>query len=167
MELRKFRTDTAVKIKKGLGLPAARDHVSYVEEPVLHCTALYYTVLHCTDHVYPAVEEPVLLDGDEALHLPAELVRGLARHHPRCVELRRRVPPVHLDILPGRQGRGYYPFLYWHCKVNVLLRSRHFKNLSLVCICNKFWPRLAGSVHNFVSCCLNIADIHCCSLCVP
>ena len=72
------------------------------------CTALYCTVVHCTDHVYPAVEEPVLLDGDEALHLPAELVRGLARHHPRSVELRRGGPPVHLDILPGRQGRGYY-----------------------------------------------------------
>ena len=77
---------------------------------------LYFTVLYCTDHVYPAVEEPVLLDGDEALHLPAELVRRLAGHHPRSVELRRRGPPVNLDILPGRQGRCYS----LHYKVNVM-----------------------------------------------
>ena len=78
-----------------------------VVQPVLYCTVLY-----CTDHVYPAVEEPVLLDGDEALHLPAELVRGLAGHHPRSVKLRRRGPPVHLDILPGRQGRCYSSYIH-------------------------------------------------------
>ena len=69
-------------------------------------------VLYCTDHVYPAVEEPVLLDGDEALHLPAELVRGLAGHHPRSVELRRGGPPVNLDIFPGRQGRFYSSYIH-------------------------------------------------------
>ena len=89
MELRKFRTKTRLY-------------------------NLFCTALHCTDHVYPAVEEPVLLDGDEALHLPAELVRGLAGHHPRSVELRSRGPPVNLDILPGRQGHRYY----LHYKVN-------------------------------------------------
>ena len=48
----------------------------------------------------PSVEQPVLLDGDEAGHLPGELEGVLAGHHSVVVKESRSGPSVYFNIFP-------------------------------------------------------------------
>ena len=48
----------------------------------------------------PSVEQPVLLDGDEAGHLPGELEGVLAGHHSVVVKESRSGPSMYFNIFP-------------------------------------------------------------------
>ena len=138
--------------KLGLGLPVT---MSILRRGA--CTALYCTVLYCTALYWPCLScgRGACTPGWGRSSAPPSWARTRSCPPPSP---QRGTPPPWAARAPRYTSwdtwtrlLSHYPFLYWHCKVNVMLRSRHFKNLSLVCICNKFWPRLAGSVHNFVS----------------